>query len=154
MTQFRNAPVLIALLAVLATSPAQAEALDAITLTHYLPASSQTQAQFTCVGSTTGQPDASIAFETVSSAPGVRASRVKSLSVRGQALSDALLSELNAIVGKDSVTMAIAGCTDQDVRVVVGVYRPGDVPDGGSFEDGNDYLYVYFEGATGKLRLE
>ncbi|HEU0154000.1 MAG TPA: hypothetical protein VFQ84_11725 [Arenimonas sp.] len=154
MSIFRNSPVLLGLMALLAIAPATAGELGAITLANFLPASAQTQSQFSCVGSTASEPDVSIAFETISSGPGKRSSRVKSLTVRGQALGTGLLDELNGIVGKDSVTMATAGCADKDVRVVVGVYRPGNVAEGESFDAGNDYIYIYLDGATGKLRVE
>lgn len=154
MSILRNSPLLLGLVAVLAIAPAKAEELSAITMANFLPASSQTQSQFNCVGSTASDPDVSIAFETVSSGPGKRSSRVKSLTVQGQALATALLDELNGIVGRDSVTMASAGCADKAIRVVVGVYRPGNVAEGETFEAGNDYIYVYLDGATGKLRVE
>jgi len=154
MSILRKAPVLLGLVAAFAATSAQAEDLTSISTMNYLPASSETRTQFTCVGSTAKDPDVSVVFETRSTGPAERSSRLKSVSARGQVLEAGMLGEVNAVVGKDSLVAATAGCSGKDIRIVLSVFRPDNIGPEGGMDAAHDYLYIYLDGKTGKLRFE
>ena len=144
---------LVFLAAFFASLAPAAFASDDAAMQSFLPASRAVTEVFHCVAGHGPEARVVVEYEMVSTGPGERSSRLKSLSVGGAALSPAQLAEVNAFVGADTLTAASAGCAGQDVRVSLQVFRPGSIEPGDCLDGAHQYLSVLFEGKAGTLRI-
>lgn len=151
---FKTAALAIGVLGLAALAPAQAEGLKSATFSNFRPADQATIERFSCVGANGGEPDVVVEYGVVSKASGGHQSRLRGLKVRGKAASAAMIDELNESVGEDTVTSVSAGCAEDDVRIVVQVFRPGSITPEACLADAYHYLYVYYRGETGAFGFE
>lgn len=154
MTHYPKAFALAATLAFALPLSAGAEQLASATFSNFLPADQATVERFTCVGSTATAPDVVVEYGIVSKEPGSHSSRLRSLAVRGAALSPEMLREVNETVGGDTIASVSAGCAGDDVRVVLQVFRPDSIAPDACLADANQYLYIYYRGETKSLGFE
>lgn len=150
----RTAILAIGVLGLAALAPAQAEGLKSAAFSNFRPADQAAIERFSCVGANGGEPDVVVEYGVVAKEPGGHQSRLKSLKVRGVAASATMLDELNESVGEDTVSSVSAGCAEDDIRVVVQVFRPDSITPEACLADAYHYLYIYYRGETGALGFE
>lgn len=131
-----------------------AEQLSSATFSNFQPADQATVERFSCVGGSSREPDVVVEYGVVSTQPPHHESRLRGLSVRGTKLSAQMLSEINGLIGKDTLSSVSAGCSNGDIRVVLQVFRPNSIAPDACLADANHYLYIYYRDKTKTLSFE
>lgn len=133
---------------------ARAQSLQSVVTKDFLPASSHSTQRFTCLSEADAETDVIVEYETVFSGPGQHTSRLKGITLAGEPLPSDQLAQINQFVGTDSITNASAGCAGNDIRVSIQVFRPDSIAPTACLADGYQYIFVYLDGKTGKVRID